>query len=93
MRWSVENGALAPESFAITGGRAVYSHISGETSDGKDTYVYDQYPSQKDINNLESDTNANYVFGRRRGTGLKVYIYNGLGIQATVPTKHFVNFK
>lgn len=70
-----------------------HSHISGETSDDKGTYLYDQYPSQQDINNLGSDINANYVFGRRRGTGQKVYIYNGLGIQATVPTKHFVNFK
>ena len=70
-----------------------HSHISGETSNGKDTYLYDQYPSQEDIKNLRSDINANYVFGRRCGTGQKVYIYNGLGIQSTVPTKHFVNFK
>ena len=32
LRWSVENGALAPESIAITGGRAVFADNSWATN-------------------------------------------------------------
>ena len=32
LRWSVENGALVPESVAITGGRAVFENNSNRIS-------------------------------------------------------------
>ena len=52
------------------------------------TYSFTQSPSPLDISNAHSHTH--YVFGRANGI---TYIYNSNGVQATIPTKKFVNLQ
>ena len=51
MRWSVENGALAPESIAITGGRAVYSNNSWAAN----YYIADHLGSVRAVTDAEGE--------------------------------------
>jgi hypothetical protein len=61
------------------------TQIGGRTTK---TYSFNQAPSQTDISNTTGGR-TNYVFGKGNGV---VYIYNSLGIVATVPEKRFINF-
>ena len=51
MRWSVENGALVPESIAITGGRAVYS----DNSWAANYYIADHLGSVRAVTDAEGE--------------------------------------
>ena len=51
MRWSVENGALVPESIAITGGRAVYSNNSWAAN----YYITDHLGSVRAVTDAEGE--------------------------------------
>ena len=51
MRWSVENGALTPESIAITGGRAVYSNNSWAAN----YYIADHLGSVRAVTDAEGE--------------------------------------
>ncbi|MCD7970424.1 MAG: hypothetical protein LUF87_08725, partial [Alistipes sp.] len=71
-----------------------HSHPSGDIAIRSDTdkgvetrmHFFDQHPSTIDIQGAGNQTH--YVFGRRDNT---VYIYNVSGVQATFPTKKFIN--
>ncbi len=65
-----------------------HSHPSGSLTRNKVKYMYTQHPSSQDI--INSGGRTCYVFGRRNGT---VYIYDSNGVQATIPTKYFINQK
>ena len=49
LRWSVENGALAPESIAITGGRAVFA----DNSWAANYYITDHLGSVRAVTDAE----------------------------------------
>ena len=51
MRWSVENGALVPESIAITGGRAVFADNSWATN----YYITDHLGSVRAVTDAEGE--------------------------------------
>ena len=51
LRWSVENGALTPESVAITGGRVVYSNNSWATI----YYITDHLGSVRAVTDAEGE--------------------------------------
>ena len=55
LRWSVENGALTPESMAITGGRAVYSNNSWATN----YYITDHLGSVRAVTDAEGERSKN----------------------------------
>ncbi|MCQ2258794.1 MAG: hypothetical protein MJZ41_12515 [Bacteroidaceae bacterium] len=65
-----------------------HSHPSGTEYISGSKNMYTQHPSRDDIKN--SGTQMNYVFGR--GNGI-TYIYNNKGVQATIPTAYFINFR
>ncbi|MBQ6613597.1 MAG: hypothetical protein IIX19_07760 [Alistipes sp.] len=58
MRWSVENGALAPESFAITGGRAVFADNSWATN----YYITDHLGSVRAVTDAEGEVLDTYDY-------------------------------
>ena len=55
MRWSVENGALVPESIAITGGRAVFADNSWATN----YYITDHLGSVRAVTDAEGERSKN----------------------------------
>ena len=61
---------------------------SGNSGYVTTTSFWPQHPSSIDINNAGNFTC--YVFGMRDGI---TYIYNSKGVQATIPTKVFINVK
>ena len=58
MRWSVENGALVPESIAITGGRAVFADNSWATN----YYITDHLGSVRAVTDAEGEVLDTYDY-------------------------------
>ncbi len=58
MRWSVENGALAPESIAITGGRAVFT----DNSWAANYYITDHLGSVRAVTDAEGEVLDTYDY-------------------------------
>ena len=58
LRWSVENGALVPESIAITGGRAVFADNSWATN----YYITDHLGSVRAVTDAEGEVLGTYDY-------------------------------
>ncbi len=92
MRWSVENGALTPESIAITGGRAVYSdnnwaanyyiadHLGSvravTDAEGEVLDTFDYMPYGSEISSTSSTTTDYRFTGKERQSMVNNSIYD-----------------
>ena len=92
MRWSVENGALVPESIAITGGRAVFADNSWATNyyitdhlgsvravtdaEGEVLDTFDYMPYGSEISSTSSTTTDYRFTGKERQSKVNNSIYD-----------------
>ena len=92
MRWSVENGALVPESIAITGGRAVFADNSWATNyyitdhlgsvravtdaQGEVLDTFDYMPYGSEISSTSSTTTDYRFTGKERQSMVNNSIYD-----------------